>query len=158
MKNIFIAILALSSTLAHAELQFSDQRVRAVPTTQKITGGFVSITNNSDTNLAIVAASSPISEAVELHTHVKKGDRMMMRKVPQIDLPAMETTMLQPGGLHLMFIGLKQPLSVGDQINVTIKLNDGSTEKLMMPVQMVNPMMQNQISDEHQRLQMSQDN
>lgn len=142
MIPLLAAVLAISSSFAQAELQFSDQRVRAVPPSQTVTGGFVTITNTGNSDLAIVEASSPISEVVELHTHIRQDDKMMMRRIPQIDLPAMGTTMLQPGGLHLMFIGLKQPLAEGDQVEVNIKLNDGSSEQLVMPVQMVQPMMQ----------------
>ena len=50
-----------------------------------------------------------------------KGDVMQMRQVEAIALPAGKVVKLEPGGLHVMFIGLKQPLALGSKVPVTLK-------------------------------------
>jgi copper(I)-binding protein len=51
-----------------------------------------------------------------------KGDVMKMREVDAIELPAGKPVKLEPGGLHVMFIGLKQPLAIGTKVPVTLRL------------------------------------
>jgi copper(I)-binding protein len=60
-----------------------------------------------------------------------------MRKIPAIDLPANETTVLQPGSLHVMFINLKQDLSLGQDIDLKLNFSDGSSQQLSVPVKEV---------------------
>ncbi len=50
------------------------------------------------------------------------GDVMRMRKLEQgIALPAGKTVELKPGGLHVMFIGLKAPLKEGDRFPLKLR-------------------------------------
>ena len=83
---------------------------------------------------ALVAARSPVSEVVELHTHREENGVMRMRQVEKIELPAGETITLKPGGLHVMLIGLKQPLELDTEIPVSLVFADGSEKSVMMPV------------------------
>ena len=43
-----------------------------------------------------------------------------MRQVQSIDVPAGGTAELKPGGLHVMLIGLSQPLTLGTKIPLTL--------------------------------------
>lgn len=135
MRKLLIASL-LTSTIAQAEVEISDARVRAVPPGQKMTGAFMDI-KNSGSDLQVISAESSISKVVELHTHIKDGEVMRMRKVPTIDLPANSTTRLKPGGLHVMFIGLKETLNVDQKIDLKLNFSDGSSQTLEVPVKMI---------------------
>ena len=135
MKRVLIASLLLSS-MAQADIEISDQRVRLVPPGQKMTGAFMNI-KNTGSDLKVVSAESSISEVVELHTHIKDGEVMRMRKIPAIELPANETTVLQPGSLHVMFINLKQNLTLGQDIDLKLNFSDGSSQQLSVPVKEV---------------------
>ena len=141
LKNIFTSLLALtllaSGSLYAQALHLEDPYVRAVPPGAPATAAFMKLHNRGQEDLAIVDASSPIAKDVELHTHTDAGGVMQMRRIDKIALPAESTTELKPGGLHLMLIGLKQPLKAGDQVEVTIELNDGSLIELSMPVRRV---------------------
>jgi copper(I)-binding protein len=59
---------------------------------------------------------------------------MRMRRVDRIDLPGGAQVELMPGGLHVMLIGLKRPLVTGDEVAVTLILDDGSSRQLTAPV------------------------
>ena len=61
----------------------------------------------------LVSVSSPVAEVAELHTHEKDGDVLRMRQVHGIEIPAGETVALEPGGLHVMLMTLKEPLEQG---------------------------------------------
>lgn len=50
----------------------------------------------------LVSVESPISERVEIHTHLNEDGVMKMRKLDGLDLAAGETAEFKPGGLHIM--------------------------------------------------------
>lgn len=111
--------------------------VRAVPPGQMNSAAFMQIENGSGQARQLVAASSTVVETVELHTHTNADGVMQMRQVPHIDVPANDTVVLEPGGLHVMLIGLKQNLVAGERIKVELVYGDGSRETIVMPIREV---------------------
>ena len=111
-----------------------DPYVRAVPPGQQNSASFMQLTNNTAEDHALVAAESDVSEVVELHTHTMVNGMMRMRQVEKIDLPAGETVSLQPGGLHVMLIGLKQDLMPDSDVAITLIFDDGSKREITAPV------------------------
>ena len=52
-----------------------------------------------------------------------------MNHVGRIEIPAGETVKLKPGGLHVMFMGLEDPLTEGENIPATLVFeNAGEVE------------------------------
>ena len=86
---------------------------------------FVKITNLSDTLRKIVKASSPVANIVELHTSTEENGVHKMRPVKDIEIPAQGSVNLKSGGFHVMLIGLKDDLVVGQYIPVTLDLDNG---------------------------------
>lgn len=68
----------------------------------------------------LVSVSSPVAEVAELHTHEKDGDVLRMRQVHGIEIPAGKTVALEPGGLHVMLMTLKEPLEQGTSFPLTL--------------------------------------
>lgn len=138
------SLLALASLNAQAQdpavLEVADPYARAVPPGQPNSAVFLTLTNRSTEARALVAATSPAAEVAELHTHVHEDGMMRMRRVERIEVPAGESVSLQPGGLHLMLIGLKSDLEPGDQVDLTLSFDDGSQAKVLAPVRKVEPM------------------
>lgn len=60
-----------------------------------------------------------------------------MRPASKMDIPAGGKTRLQPGGLHIMFIGLKAPLKEGANATLTLTFDDGSRTKVNAPVRAI---------------------
>ncbi|MEN8167219.1 MAG: copper chaperone PCu(A)C [Pseudomonadota bacterium] len=52
----------------------------------------------------------------------------------KVDLPAGEAVKLEPGGLHVMLIGLERQLSSGEDVEITLVFGDGSRSTLTAPV------------------------
>jgi len=124
---------ALAGTAAE-EVMAHDPYVRGVPPGQPNSAAFMQLMNGGQSAHALVAAESPAAGTVELHTHTMKDGMMMMRKVEKIDLPAGETTALQPGGFHVMLINLKQELKPDEKVEVTLVFEDDSKQKIEAPV------------------------
>lgn len=98
-------------------------------------GGFLTIRNTGATPDRLVSASSPAAGRMELHTHIRDGDVMRMRPVADIPVPANGEVALQPGGLHLMLIGLTQPLNAGQSIPVTLRFERSGEVTVQLAVQ-----------------------
>jgi copper(I)-binding protein len=112
---------------------------RAVPPGQPNSGAFMTFVNAGDVDHSVKSAASPVAATVELHTHTNNNGVMEMRQVPQIDVPAKGRTELAPGGLHVMLIGLKQDLKAGENAQITLTFEDGSTTVVNAPIKEVTP-------------------
>ncbi len=106
---------------------------RATPA--KVGGVFLTLKNAGGTADKLVKAASPVAETVELHTHIKDGDAMRMRAVENIPVPANGQTALEPGGYHVMLIGLKQPLKEGTSFPLTLTFEKAGSVTVTVPVQ-----------------------
>ena len=98
--------------------------VRATAPGQKVAGGFLDLT--ADADMKLVGGSSPASGTLELHMMKMDDGVMVMRQIKEIDLPKGQTVSLKPGGLHIMFIGLKQPIKEGDRVPVTLTVRNAA--------------------------------
>jgi copper(I)-binding protein len=114
---------------------------RATPPGGKAGGAFVTLRNTGDAPDRLVSAMSGIAERVELHTHIKDGDVMRMREVEGgIPLPPGETVMLQPGGLHIMLLGLSQGLKADSRFPLTLTFEKAGSVQIDVPVQAMGSM------------------
>jgi len=116
------------------QVSVADAYVRAVPPGQPNSASFMTLTNGSANPVVLKGAESPAAKVVELHTHTMSDGMMRMRQVEKIDLPAGETVKLQPGGLHVMMIGLKDKLVPGEAIDMSLVFDDGSKLPIKVPV------------------------
>ena len=98
------------------------------------TGMFLSITNDGDTADRLVAVTTGISPEVQLHETVTDGDRTSMQELPSgIDVPAGTPTVLEPGGLHAMFMKV-EPLTADEQVPVTLSFDKAGDVEVEVPV------------------------
>lgn len=95
--------------------------VRFMPPNLPNTAVYMTLRNTTDRILRIVAAESPVARVTELHDHLLGSDGVMrMRRVDFIEIPAQDQVELHPGGLHVMLIGLTEPLPLGAFVPVTL--------------------------------------
>jgi hypothetical protein len=83
--------------------------------------GYMTIENTSDQADALISASSPVAGSVEIHETTTDTTGMMgMQPVERIEVPAGGSVTLEPGGYHLMVMGLTQPLEIGSTIELEL--------------------------------------
>jgi copper(I)-binding protein len=83
--------------------------------------GYVILTNRGKSPDALVSASTPAAESVEFHESLLVDGMSRMRPRSEIPLPAGATVKLEPGGLHLMLVGLKASLKDGTRVPLTLE-------------------------------------
>ncbi len=116
--------LAALASQAHSfklgALTIGHPYARATVAGQPTGGGFLTIENRGADD-RLLSVSAEVSTTVELHSMAMDGDVMRMRQVEALALPAGKAVELKPGGLHIMFIGLKAPLKEGDKFPLKLK-------------------------------------
>ncbi|HEY3477107.1 MAG TPA: copper chaperone PCu(A)C [Anaerolineales bacterium] len=72
----------------------------------------------------IVGVTSDVAESVEIHESRMNEDVMEMRQLQSVPLGAGEQVMFEPGGFHIMLIGLRQDLQIGDEFAISLRFKD----------------------------------
>jgi copper(I)-binding protein len=143
LKNIVIGLISLSAAAFAAgafaqnakvgNVQIENAYTRATVPGQQVAGGFMKIENKGSVDL-LVSASSPVAGEVQLHEMAMDGNVMKMRQVKDIPVPAGGAVELKPGGLHLMFMNIKAPLTAGETVPVKLKFAKAGEVEVKMPV------------------------
>ena len=126
------SLLSLAASASLAQVKVDQAWARPTVPGQQGGGGFLSITSPAGDRL--IGGSTPLADRFELHTMAMKGDVMEMRQLDAVDLAAGKTVEFKPGGLHVMFIGLKQPLAIGSKVPVTLKFEKAGEVKVEFDV------------------------
>ncbi|TEW55695.1 copper chaperone PCu(A)C [Psychromonas sp. RZ22] len=136
--TLLLGSLLLSANIFAAGLQVSDQYVRATPPHAKNSAAFFTIKNDTDKSVKLIKAESDIADRVELHNHVKEDGMMKMRQVDAVVVEANASNSLQPGGYHVMFLGLKKALSEGEIVKIALSFDNGDKVTIDAPVKKIN--------------------
>lgn len=107
--------------------------VRSTVPAQKATGAYMMLMAHADGKL--VGAKSTIAEKTEVHEMSMDGDIMRMRRVDGIPMEEGDVVKLQPGGFHVMFMGLKQQVKEGDTVNFSLVFEGKDGALTEVPVQ-----------------------
>lgn len=133
MKQVLIfafAVLLLLSACS-AEQGIAVQGAWARPTAQGENGAiYFVIQNNTRETDELTGVSSDVAEAVEMHESKMEGDVMQMHPVETVPLQAGAKTTFKPGGLHIMLIGVKQDLKIGEEIEITLHFKNSGDIKI----------------------------
>lgn len=86
-----------------------------------VTAVYLYVLNGSAETDTLIALESPIAGLTELHETFERGEGMMgMREAEEPFFPGRSVTGMEPGGLHIMLMQLKEELRLGDEVNVTL--------------------------------------
>ncbi|MEC7761703.1 MAG: copper chaperone PCu(A)C [Pseudomonadota bacterium] len=116
-----MATPATGEAVTFGDLTLEGAFSRATLPIAPVAGGFMTITNTGDTDDRLIGAASEVADRMEIHEMAMDGDVMRMRELADgLAIPAGETVELKPGGYHLMFMDLSEPLVEGETVEVTL--------------------------------------
>jgi hypothetical protein len=121
-----LLIVSAGARAQSASLTVRDAWVREPMGGRTMTGAFAVVENTGAAAKAIVAASSDVSDKVELHEMKNDGGMMRMSPVKQMDVPAGGTLELKPGSFHVMLFDVKKKIVAGEKVSITFTFDDGS--------------------------------
>lgn len=88
--------------------------------------GYMIIRNRANEAIRLVAArpAEELAARVEIHTHTMRNGLMRMEQVPYVEVPANGEAVFEPGGNHLMFMGLREPFEEGDYHRIVLEFEN----------------------------------
>ncbi len=107
-------------SLGHAApLVASNAKVRLVPPVSDSSAAYVTLRNTGAQPVTIVGVSSPVCRKAMMH-------RANMEAMPRVTVAAHGEMRFAPGGDHIMLMGLRRGLRVGERVLLLLHLGDGS--------------------------------
>jgi periplasmic copper chaperone A len=109
---------------------------RATPGGAKVAGGYMTITNTGTEPDRLVGGTLPRAGRFEVHEMKTENGVMTMRPLAQgLEIKPGATVTLAPGGYHVMFMDLKQPLTQGESIEGELRFEKAGTVMVRYTVQ-----------------------
>lgn len=117
------------------ELSIEGGRARAMLPGQPTGAAYLTVVNNGKEPDRLVSVTSPAAGKVEIHEMKTENGVMKMRAVQGgLDIPAGGSVELAPGGLHMMFMDVKEPFKEGGNVPVTLEFEKAGKVELSLPV------------------------
>jgi periplasmic copper chaperone A len=124
---LFAGLLAISAGAANAQdyklgaLEIETPWAPAVPKGSRVAAGYLTIKNTGSEPDRLVGVSSPIAGKIEIHQMSMDKGIMSMRPLPSgLEIKPGTTVEFKPSSLHLMIMGLKQPIEKGKPFKASL--------------------------------------
>ncbi len=138
---IMFAVFALAASPALAQTDPAATRptvehawARATVAVVKTGAAYFTITGHGAAD-RLLSATTPVAERAELHMTGNDGNVMRMRPVDGLAVPATGAVTLDPGGYHLMLVGLRQPLVAGQHFPLALTFQNAGAMRVEVVVE-----------------------
>jgi len=120
-----------------SEITIADSWARATPPGAESAAFYGVVTNLSGESDQLVGVSSPQCEMAQIHetTHSDGVAGMAPAGADLLSLNDGEKLTLEPGGLHVMCMGVSEPLVEGADVQVEFKFEKMGSVEFVLPVQ-----------------------
>lgn len=139
--SLVIAGLIASAPLSAHEFKAGDLVIdhpwtKVPPVGARTGAGYLKISNKGASSDRLVGAAFGAAQTTEVHEMTMVNDVMRMRQIPGgIEIKAGEAVELKPGGLHLMLIGLKEPITEGALLKGSLTFEKAGTVAIELKVE-----------------------
>lgn len=86
----------------------------------------------------LLSATADVAKTATFHRSITDAQgRSTMERLDTVPIPTGGQVVFRPGGLHVMLEGLRRPLSVGDEVRLTFRFEQGGTRvvrALVVPI------------------------
>ena len=118
---LVVAAVVAGCSAAAPKVTVSDAWVRSVAVSNEPTAAYLVISNGSGQPDALLGASSPDAVMVQLHETTTDSTGMTgMQHIDRLAIPGEGEVTLQPGGHHLMIMGLSRTLAAGGTLELDL--------------------------------------
>jgi copper(I)-binding protein len=136
---LILPLLAAFAVPAFADdgpIHVADAKAR--PTAPGGTGVvYMVVMNHGAADDDLTGLSTPIAEKAEMHRTVTTNGISRMDAVADLPVKANGGVTFGPGGLHVMLMGLKQPLKLGDSFPLTLDFAKAGAVTVTVSVQQI---------------------
>lgn len=120
---LFAALLLTACGTPEKEIEIHNAWVR--PTVQGQNAAvYFTLHNHTDTDDELLSISSTLTDTIEIHATKVENDVAQMSMLNSLPLAADEEVTFQPGGLHVMLVGVQQELVLGEHVGVILHFKE----------------------------------
>ena len=120
---LFSLILLMGLNSVHAKIIVKDEWARVTPSGSGSV--YMTIENDGDQDDTLTSAISDEAEMTMIHQTVREENiAKMIHVMGGIDLPKGKRIKLEPGGYHLMLMGINKNLTLNDRIRITLSFKN----------------------------------
>jgi periplasmic copper chaperone A len=123
-----------AATPTTPEITVSGQWARQSPMATDMGAAYMTIEASAFDELIGASVDMSVAMMTEVHETVMVDGGMKMQEVSRIDVAPDNPIVMEPGGYHVMLMGLVQPLEVGQTISVTLKFSKSGDKVIDVPV------------------------
>ena len=134
-----IAVFLLSPSCFAQDIFVEAAWVRMGPPAAMSLAGYMTINNQSDSDVSIVSVSSPDFSSSMIHQTVIEDGLAKMRHHDELRVPAGQSVSLEPNGFHLMLMQPDRPLEPGDKVELVLEFSSGEIVVATVPVRAMTP-------------------
>jgi copper(I)-binding protein len=127
---VFFPVMAWAQLNVRLDNAYS----REMPPTAENIAAYLTIRNVGSHGVSLESVSSDIAETVMIHRSTMADGMMVMEHVPELYIGSRESVNLEPGGLHIMLMGLRRPLRAGDEFRMNLSFSNGVVLRVDVPV------------------------
>ena len=111
---------------------------RATPAGADVGAGYMTITNTGNQPDRLVGGALPQAGTFQVHEMKTEGGVMKMREVPGgLEIKPGQKIELKPGGYHVMFMNLRDPLKQGETLKGQLRFEKAGTVDVEYKVEAV---------------------
>jgi hypothetical protein len=135
---MLIAAPGIAQTYKVGSIEIERPWARATPKGATVGAGYMKITNTGSEPDRLVGGSVSFAGRFEVHSMTMEQGVMKMRELKDgLEIKPGETVELKPGGYHVMFVDLKEPLKQGEDVSVTLTFAKAGTIEVKYPVEAI---------------------
>lgn len=148
VAHLIVALLFAFLLAGHAQTQPSTQNsiavdhpwARATPRGAKTGAVYLTLLNKGGAPDRLLSATTPIAEKVQFHSVSEENGISRMREMKSVEVAPGAKVTFSPGGMHIMVVGLKQPLREGDNFRMTLIFERAGKEDVTVSIAKVGAM------------------
>lgn len=137
LATLFLLATVLSGTAASAcgdHVDVTEMRAFSTNGRTSSAAAYLTIENVGAKDHTLVSAESDIAAITDIHLSRMEDGVMRMAPAGPLSIKQGQTLVMEPGGLHIMLIRLKRPLTAGETFPLTLTFAHGKTMDVLVDV------------------------
>lgn len=131
---------ANAQTSAASTIVVEQPWARATPAGAKTGAAYMTLMNKGGSADRLIAATTPLAGKVQFHKETEANGVSRMREMPSVEIQPGAKVVFKPGDMHMMLVGLKQPLTQGRTFQLTLQFQKAGAIDVTVPVEGVGAM------------------
>jgi periplasmic copper chaperone A len=131
---------ARAQTSAASTIVVEQPFARATPKGAKTGAAYMTLMNNGVSADRLMGARTPLADTVQFHKETEDNGVSRMREVRSVDLEPGAKIVFKPGEMHMMIVGLKQPLVQGQTFPLALQFEKAGNIEVTVPIQGIGAM------------------